>query len=382
MKRKLIRITTVPLSLNKLLEGQLKFINNHYNVIAISSNNKVLKKVGKKEGVLTFNIEMSRKITPIKDIVSLYKMYVFFKKEKPYIVHTHTPKAGVVGMIAGKFAKVPVRLHTVAGLPLLEISGLKRKLLNFVEKITYKCATKVYPNSLGLKRIIEKEKLTKSTKLKIIGNGSSNGIDLQYFNPDNISLEEIQILKSKLLISDQNFVFIFVGRIVGDKGINELISAFKKLNKEFQTTKLLLVGPTEDGLDPIDKETKIIIKNNKNIIYTGYQEDVRPYLSISNALVFPSYREGFPNVVMQAGAMNLPSIVTNINGCNEIITNNFNGNIIEVKNKEALYLQMKNYLTNPLKYNEMVRKTRQEIINKYDRSIFLEELLKEYRTFD
>lgn len=193
-KPKLIRITTVPLSLEKLLEGQLSYMSIYYDVLAVSSDNERLKKMGEKEGVRTYCVQMSRKITPIKDLKSLWKLYKLFKKEKPLIVHTHTPKAGTVGMIAARIAKVPYRLHTVAGLPLLEVKGNRRLLLNTVEKITYRCCTSVLPNSFELKNIIIKEKLCSSDKLRVIANGSSNGINTEYFDPtlynDNLILRK------------------------------------------------------------------------------------------------------------------------------------------------------------------------------------------------
>ena len=136
VKPKLIRITTVPLSLEKLLEGQLEFMQNYFEVTAISSEKERLDAEGKKQGVATFYLEMTRQITPLKDIAAVFKLYHFLKKEKPSIVHSHTPKAGVVGMMAAWLARVPNRLHTVAGLPLMETTGLKRKVLNVVEKLT------------------------------------------------------------------------------------------------------------------------------------------------------------------------------------------------------------------------------------------------------
>ena len=382
MKKKLVRITTVPISLDKLLEGQLKFMSQYYKVCAISSDEKALKKVGEKEGVNIHVIEMTRKITPIKDIIALFNMYVFLKKEKPYIVHTHTPKAGIIGMIASKLANVPVRLHTVAGLPLLESTGTKRKVLDFIEKLTYSCATKVYPNSFGLKKIIEYEEFTNPYKLKVIGNGSSNGIDTEYFNKENISEALLESKKNQLGISKNDFVFIFVGRIVEDKGINELVEAFCNLIEKHKNIKLLLVGSFEEDLDPVKSETKRLIQNTKNIIATGYKDDVRPYFAASHVLTFPSYREGFPNVVMQAGAMGLSSIVSNINGCNEIITEGINGSIVSVKDVKSLQLKMESYLLDNDKYNTMKKQAREVIVQKYQRSTVLETLLDEYRKFE
>jgi glycosyltransferase involved in cell wall biosynthesis len=382
MKKKLIRITTVPISLDKLIEGQLAFMSSKYEVIGVSSGGKTLKEVGEKEGVKVVPIEMTRQITPIKDLISVYKLYGFFKKEKPFIVHTHTPKAGTVGMLAAKLAGVPNRLHTIAGLPLLEATGNKRKLLNFVEKVTYSCATKIYPNSFGLKEIIIKEQFCKPNKLKVLGNGSSNGINTNYFNPNNFSKEQNNNLRQELHIDSNVLVFIFVGRLVGDKGINELVTAFKKLttNNQQPTTKLLLVGPLETDLDPLLPETLQEIANNKQIISVGWQSDVRPYMAISNCLVFPSYREGFPNVVMQAGAMGLPSIVSNINGCNEIIKEGENGIIIPVKDSVAIFNAMLIMIENKNHFWQLQQNARQMIVSRYEQQLVWDAILKEYKS--
>lgn len=382
MKLKIIRITTVPTSLNKLLEGQLSFMCNYYEVIAVSSDQLSLAKVGKKEGVATYCVELTRKITPLQDLKALWELYIFFRKEKPLIVHTHTPKAGTVGMIAAWLARVPNRLHTIAGLPLLEAKGNKRKLLNFVEKITYSCATRVYPNSQGLKDIVIAERLTSSSKLKVLANGSSNGINTSYFNPAFYSEEDKKTLRKSLNLNIKDWVFVFVGRLVSDKGINELVSAFAKLISNVSDVKLLLVGPQEAELDPLQEETLQEIKGNRSIVSVGYREDVRPYLAISDVLVFPSYREGFPNVVMQAGAMGLPSIVTNINGCNEIIVDGENGTIIPVKDKNALYEAMELYITNRKYVAKLKENARESITSRYEQKIVWEALLAEYKLLE
>ncbi|WP_185963930.1 glycosyltransferase family 4 protein [Flavobacterium restrictum] len=335
-KKKLIRITTIPLSLDKLLSGQLHFMNAFYDVIAVSSDNAYLQKIGNKEKTRTFSLAMSRKITPFLDLVAVVQLFLFLKKEKPLVVHSHTPKAGIVAMLAAKLARVPIRLHTVAGLPLMETNGPKRKLLEAVEKVTYSCATRIYPNSRGLFDFLVTNEFIAENKMKVIGNGSSNGIDTAYFSPDKISETQQKYLRISLGIQNDDFVFVFVGRLVGDKGINELVLAFKNANQHNKRLKLLLVGTPEMDLDPLQAVTQLEIAHHKNIISVGFQEDIRPYLAISDALVFPSYREGFPNVVLQAGAMGLPAIVTNINGCNEIIKDGQNGIIIPVKNSDAI----------------------------------------------
>ncbi|MBT0607927.1 glycosyltransferase family 4 protein [Aequorivita echinoideorum] len=401
--QKLIRITTVPISLEKLLEGQLVFMQDYFEVTAISAEKKKLEQLGKTLGYNTHHIEMTRQITPLRDIKAVWKLYNYLKKEKPMIVHTHTPKAGIVGMLAAWLAGVPNRLHTVAGLPLMEVTGAKRKLLNFVERLTYHFATKVYPNSKGLYDFILAEKFTDAEKLDIIGQGSSNGIDTSYFNPALFDDAAKKQLRLQLGIKETNFVFVFVGRLVGDKGINELVEAFGEMNsrfkvqdlkgeqkdssndgykdqesKEGQSQSLLLVGPFESELDPLKSETLKTIADDPNIISVGYQNDVRPYLAIADALVFPSYREGFPNVVMQAGAMGLPAIVTNINGCNEIIAEGVNGIIVPPKNMEGLKVAMKQLSSKALLYENLQANARPMIVERFERREVWDALLREY----
>ena len=375
--KKIVRVTTIADSLKSLLKGQLRFINQYYEVIGVSSEGDALKDVRDNEGIRTEVVEMKRTITPINDLKAVYRLYKILKKEQPHIVHTHTPKAGVIGMLAAKLAGVKHRFHTVAGMPLLVATGPKRILLNYAEKLTYKCATKVFPNSFGLKDIILKEKFTTKKKLDVIGKGSSNGIDIDHFNNAMLKETDLNELKQKLHI-DKQFVYTYVGRLVTDKGINELVAAFDIVSKK-HNAKLILVGWRESELDPLLPETEKALKQNQHIIEVGYQSDVRPYFAIADVLVFPSYREGFPNVVLQAGAMQVPSIVTNINGCNEIIKEGENGLIIPVKDVDALIASMEHIIKNQDIHQMMRTKSRQIIVDNYKHTYIWDELLKEYQ---
>ncbi len=399
--KKLIRVTSVPLSLSKLLGNQLSYMNTFYEVTAVSSDAEELAKLAQKFGVRHFPVEMTRQITPVQDLVAIYKLYLFFRKEKPAIVHSHTPKAGLVAMLAAWLARVPVRLHTVGGLPLVEATGIKRKILNLVETVIYGAATRVYPNSSALREIIIKEKFCAPAKLKIIAQGSSNGIDTAHFSPTQVSAETRQNLRDILQIKADDFVFLFVGRLVRDKGINELVSAFTALEKSPQSVlnippsgeilndltsaapphskpKLLLVGPLEQHLNPLSPETIKTIEDNPSIIATGFEDDVRPYMAISDAFVFPSYREGFPNVVLQAGAMELPTIVTDINGCNEIIRDRQNGLVIPPKNPDALLSAMQEMMREHNLPTFLIRNLRKEIEEKYDQQKVWAAIKEEY----
>jgi len=381
-KKKLVRITTVPLSLDKILDGQLSFMNNHYEVIAVSSEKEYLIRCAKNEGVRFKHIEMTRKITPIKDFISLIKLISFLKKERPLIIHSHTPKAGILAMLASKITNIPIRLHTVAGLPLMEEKGSKKKLLELIEKLTYSFSTFVFTNSNGLYKYIIENNYVSKNKLKVIGNGSSNGVDINYFSPTSVSVKEKEKLKLSLGILENDFTFVFVGRIVADKGINELINAFDTISFQNNAIKLLLVGEQESHLDPLNENTLKLISSNKNIIKTGFQKDIRPFLAVSDALVFPSYREGFPNVIMQAGAMELPVIATNINGCNEIIINEKNGVLIELKNNGAIVKAMVRLIEDEAFYKNLKSNARSMIISRFERKVICEKILYEYKEME
>ncbi|MBN1990363.1 MAG: glycosyltransferase family 4 protein [Bacteroidales bacterium] len=347
VKPKLIRITTVPSSLRGLLKGQLKFMTQFFDVIAISSPGDELSEFENEEGVRVIPVQIKRSPNPIRDLLSIYRMYRIFKREKPTIVHTHTPKAGFVGMTAAFLAKVPIRLHTVAGLPLMTRKGINMKILIWIEYITYQFAHRVYPNSIGLREYLLSLNIVKLEKLKVIGCGSSNGIDLEYFNPELISENQVNELKIQLNIKPTDFVFITIGRIVKDKGINELLAATWNLVGNYPNIKLLLLGKFENELDPVDKRLEKFAQNSEHIILAGYQKDIRPYLQLADVFVHPSYREGFPNVVMQACAFNKACIVTDINGSNELIRHNRNGIVVPIKNVEKLEQAMEFLCKNP-----------------------------------
>lgn len=374
-KIKVIRTSTIPHSLNTLLKGQLKFLNQYFEIIAVSGAHPKLFELIEREGVRVNDISMNRKISLINDIKSLFRLYVYFKKEKPIIVHSITPKAGLLSMLAAKFAGVPVRMHTFTGLIFPTAEGNKKKILIVMDRLLCWAATNIYPEGNGVKKDLISYKITNKT-LHVIANGNVNGIDIDYYSLNNFSKENIEQLKNDLGFKKEDFIYIFVGRLVKDKGINELIESFKRLNDN--NIKLLLVGGFDNNIDPLNPETIQEIKNNNNILYQGYQKDIRPFLAISNALVFPSYREGFPNVVMQAGAMELPAIVTDINGSNEIIQTGNNGIIIPSKNINRLRDAMKELKNNKELYQLLKSNSRPMIKNRYQQNVVWEALLEEY----
>jgi glycosyltransferase involved in cell wall biosynthesis len=379
---KILRITTVQESLESLLKGQLKFLKTQgYDLSmasAITAHDRI-EALEKQEGCKHYNLPLTRKITPIKDFIAIWKTYKLIRKLKPTIVHTHTPKAGMVGMIAAWFARVPIRLHTVAGLPLMEKEGFIKKILIGVERITYAFATQIYPNSFGLKDYINHH-ISRSHKIKVIGQGSSNGINTLNFSKSKEIINEAQLIRAKLNININDYVWIFVGRVVGDKGINELVEAFDIFQKEYPNNALLIVGPYEKGLDPLKAQTENLLESHEKIFHVGFQKDIRPYLCLSNSLVFPSYREGFPNVPMQAACMGLSLILSDINGCNELIKNNESGLLIPPKSVVAIINSMKRLYLSKEFGKQLGINAYNEVIQKYSQPVVWNHILSAYKS--
>ena len=371
---KLIRTSTIPASLENLLKGQLKMLSKYYNVLAVSSLGDDMETIEEREGVRTIAIPMERRISLIKDFISLIRLIVLFAKERPDMVHSITPKAGLLSMLAAWITRVPVRMHTFTGLVFPTATGKMQKLLIAMDRLTCFCATHINPEGEGVKRDLVNYNIT-SKPLHIIANGNVNGIDLEYFDKTPEVVEKACSYKK-----EGTFTFCFVGRMVRDKGINELVHSFLRLYQKDERVRLLLVGPFEKELDPVLPEVEEHILHHPGICYMGYQNDVRPFLVASDALVFPSYREGFPNVVIQAGAMGLPAIVTDINGCNEIVLPDLNGVIIPSKDEQALYESMKYFASHPVEVERMAANARPLIASRYEQRIVWNALLDEYKS--
>lgn len=375
-KKKVLRIATVPLSLDLLLKGQLRMLNEEYEVVAVSSPGKELEKVAGREGVRTVAVGMERRISLFKDLVSLCRLIKVIRREKPWMVHTVTPKAGLLGMMAAWVCGVPVRVHTFTGLVFPTACGLKRKILMATDRLTCACATSINPEGKGVMNDLKRFGITRRD-MKIVGNGNINGIDLEFF----CRTPEVMEVAAKWR-KEGSFTFCFVGRIVGDKGMNELAEAFGRLVAEYPACRLLLVGAFEEKLDPVSPEVKAFFENCGQVEFVGWQDDIRPYLVASDVFVFPSYREGFPNVVIQAAAMGVPSIVTDINGCNEIICDGVNGVIVPSHDADRLYEAMKRMREDGEVWANMSRKARASVAERYERKYVWNEIKKFYAELD
>jgi glycosyltransferase involved in cell wall biosynthesis len=378
-KKKLIRITTVPLALHSLLPGQMRFMQqNNFDVLMISSDGAELEGVLQKEGCRHIIVSMTRKITPLQDLKCLITLIKIFKKEKPHIVHTHTPKAGLLGMMAAKFCGVKLRIHTVAGLPLMVEKGIKYRLLKFTEKLTYTAANHVWPNSNSLLQFIQQKKFANIKKLKVIGKGSSNGINLNRYNPASLNEKIILQVKQNISYAEENKYLLCVGRLVKDKGIVELVNVFTALQKNNPLLKLILVGSYEEKLDPLPKAVLQQIFSNNGIIQIKWTDKVEYYMHIADYFVFPSLREGFPNVLLQAGAMRLPIICSRITGNIDIVENSNTGLIFNTSDEMQMQQQILFALNNPQAMQVMAVRLASIIDKNFEQQNFWNEILKNY----
>ena len=355
-KKKIIRTATVPLSLDLFCRGLFRDLSSHYEIVALSSPLPELESIRKREGVRTIAVPMQRKITPFQDLVSLFRLIKVFRQERPDMVHSITPKAGLLSMMAAWLTRVPVRVHTFTGLIFPYEKGWKRRLLMTTDRLTAACATHVIPEGNGIKDDLVRFKITRKP-LHTLGNGNVRGIDLRFYVQSEEVLRKGADLRKAFSIPDNAFVFVFVGRLDRDKGIDELVQAFLKLEQERPEAHLLLVGAEEPDGKAIQESTRrMIIASDHIHLSDGWQADVRPWYAAADALVHPSRREGFPNVVIEAGA---------INGSREIVADGQNGRIVPAQDPDALCKAMLQFVEQPEECRKMAA-TARELAARYE----------------
>lgn len=369
------------MALRYLLPGQMHFMsNNGFDVLMISADGNGLAEVIEKEQCRHIIVPMTRQITPLQDLKCLFQLIKIFKKERPDIVHSHTPKAGLLGMLAAKLCGIKVRIHTVAGLPLMIEKGFKYQLLKFIEKLTYACAVQVWPNSNSLMQFIIKNKFCKTTKLKIIAKGSTNGIQLKRFNKENLDEKIINEIKIQLNYSKENKYLLCIGRLVKDKGLIELVHVFTQLQQDNTILKLILVGEYESALDPLPESTLLEIENNPSIIHIDWSNRVEYFMHLAGFFVFPSHREGFPNVLLQAGSMGLPVICSHITGNIDIVTKNETGLIFESGNQQEMLSLLQYALLHSQHMQTMAQKLQQHVRENYRQENIWQNMLQAYKS--
>ncbi|HOP79171.1 MAG TPA: glycosyltransferase family 4 protein [Armatimonadota bacterium] len=344
---RLVHITTVPESLG-FLTGQVSYMKTRGFVIhAISSPGELLDRFEEQEKVEVHPVLMSRRITPLRDLFSLGRIVFTLRKIRPTIVHAHTPKGGLLGMIAAWLTGVPVRIYHIHGLPLMTATGRKRKILHWTEKTACKLATQVLCVSHSIRNVAIMENLCPEDKIKVLLSGSINGVDSKgRFNPLRVGERARIDTRTRFGIPEDAVVIGFVGRIVRDKGLVELVDAWKVLRNEFPELRLLVVGPFEPQ-DPVPQETEEILRNDSRIILTGSDWNTPPFYAAMDILALPTYREGFPVVPMEAASMALPVVATAIPGCIDAVVDNETGTLVEPGNSAALADAIRKYVKYP-----------------------------------
>lgn len=370
-KSKIIRACTVPVSIRFFEEIIVRLKDDGYEPSVVTSPGKNLEDFKRDHpDFKVFELPMERHISLWKDGVALLKMIWLFMKERPYIVHSITPKAGLLCMVAGWLTRVPIRIHTFTGLVWPTATGTQRKILMTTDKILCACATHINPEGVGVMNDLKSGGITKKS-MKVLGYGNVMGVDMERINPAKFEAHK----------DPTKFVFTFVGRIVGDKGIKELVEAFTLLHDKYPHTILRLVGNYEKELDPLSELTQTMIEVNPAIEACGpiYGDSLLQAYMDSDCHVMPSYREGFPNTVLEAGALGLPQIVTDINGSREIVVNEENGLIVQSKDAKALYEAMKRMLTDNDLRERMRKNARLMIESRFEKSFVQDCLINYYK---
>jgi glycosyltransferase involved in cell wall biosynthesis len=340
----LVHITTVPASLT-FLRGQVGYIGQQgIQIRIISSPGSGLEEFARIEGVPVDAIEMSRRITPLKDLWALFRLVQVLRKYRPDIVHSHTPKGGLLGMLAATLVRVPIRIYHARGLPYVTAQGVTRILLRWTERISCSLAHRVICVSHSVQHELKEDRLCNPSKMCVLGPGSGNGVDSeQRFNPKTVPTGIREHIREQYGIPDDGIVIGFVGRIVRDKGVVELAEAWTALRSEFPCVYLMIVGEPE-ARDAVPESLINMFETDPRVILAGQQKNISHYYAAMDIVTLPTYREGFPNVLLEAAAMALPVVSTQVMGAAEAARDGITGRLVPARDPKALYFALRSYI--------------------------------------
>lgn len=371
-RRKIIRVNSTSFSMESFLREQVLHFSQWYDIICVSSPGPEHARM-RAEGIRTEEIFIARPISIGKDLLSLWRLYRFFRREKPDIVHSLTPKAGLLSMAAAWLAHVPVRIHTFTGLLFPWKTGFLKRILIATDRLTCLFATHINPEGRGVRDQLRQGRITWKP-LTVLGHGNIRGVNMQTWRNRGVRAA----IREELGIAPESFVLAFTGRLVHDKGVNELVQAFCELAPRHARLELLLIGKEEKELDPLLPETQEKIRNTPRIHTPGYRHDIPALLEAADAFALPSHREGFPNSLLEAMAMQLPCIATDICGCNEIIRPGETGFLIPPQNAVSLQHAIERILSmSPAERKRMGQAARQ-CIRRYYSFDYVSDQLRQY----
>jgi glycosyltransferase involved in cell wall biosynthesis len=375
---RIARVSTIPFFVFTQLRAQLEALAEAgAQVSIISSDDELSNNLQMIEGCEYHSLSIAREISFFADLLTLFRLWKLFRREQFEIVHSTTPKAGLLCAIAGKLAGVPVCVHTYTGQPWVTMKGIKKALVKYSDKLMALLNTCCYTDSFSQRDFLIQNKIANLEYLKVIGSGSLAGVDTGRFSVNNNSDESKEQLKKSLNIDPSTKVLLFVGRVTREKGVFELIDAVHLLLKASHNVVLLIVGPFE-----LYNEEEIRHHAQKHcgnkVIFAGFQDRPEDFMAISDLLCLPSYREGFGTVVIEAAAMELPVVGTKIYGLTDAVVDGVTGILIEPKNSSQLFEALNRLLSDNELRLEMGLQAKKRAINDFDIKNFNTLLIQEY----
>jgi glycosyltransferase involved in cell wall biosynthesis len=374
----LIHVTTVPDSL-AFFHGHISFLQAHgFRVQAVTSPGPLGKQFDVYEQIPVFRIPMSRSVSPLRDVVALCRLWRLFRARKPNIVHSHTPKAGLLATLAARLAGVPVVFLSVFGLPQMTHNGIMRHILNISTWLACFVAHRVWCDSFSMRDYLVQKRLCPMSKIIVLGHGSVSGVDAQnVFSPILHGTAARAEIRAKYSIPPAALVFGFVGRIVGDKGMHELAGAWRKLRKQYPDVHLLIVGKFEDQ-DPLPLADEHLFQTDSHVHLAGHQTDVAPLYAAMDIFAMPSYREGFGIGNIEAAAMALPVVSTRIPGCVDSVQDGLTGTLVPPHDVMALTTALRRYIDDPELRHKHGQAGRARVLRNFVPATIHSGLLQEY----
>jgi len=331
-----------------ILKPQLQYLleKGRVRVVLVCSPGQELQQLTPHPLLAVEPLPLARRPAPLADLVALWRLVQLVRSIRPDIVNAATPKAGFLGTLASWLAGTPCRIYSLRGLRLETASGWRRVLLYAVEWITCHCAHKVVCVSPSVRARAIELGIANEARTCVVGPGSSNGADARRFGPTPENVAEAAALRATLGLTSEDAVIGFVGRLTRDKGIAELVEAFERLRSEGRHVRLLLVGDFEDE-DPVPERTRRAIENDPCVIKTGFVANTAPYYHLMTMLVLPTYREGFPNVVLEAAVAGVPVVATRVTGVVDAVVEDVTGLLVPARDADALAGAMRRILDEP-----------------------------------
>ena len=377
-KIKLIHATTVPDSLG-FFHGHIGYLQAHgFHVQAVSSPGPLADEFGTREQILVHTIPMVRSVSLARDGVALWRLWRLFHVLKPDIVHSHTPKAGLLGTLAARLAGVPVVFLSVFGLPQMTCTGLTRRVLDFTTWLACFAAHRVWCDSFSMRNYLGRSRLCPIDKIVVFGQGSVNGVDaLHTFSPELYGEAVRAEIRTRYGIPSSALVIGYVGRIVRDKGVGELVTAWRILRERYKHLHLLILGSFE-AKDPLPTDDENLLRNDERIHLTGHRLDVAPHYAAMDLFVMPSYREGFGITNIEAAAMELPVVSSRIPGCVDSVQDGVTGTLVPPRDADALKGAIEIYLNNPELRRQHGQAGRMRVLRDFCPEVIRESLTQEY----